>query len=241
MGIKVAIVMPTLNNLAGGYEALESIRGTDKIFWSPIILDNWRENRILAKSWNDGILRSKEMNADLVLVLNDDILFAPGTLQGLVDGWRNKPGHVVMVTGQNVRGNCETPIDIFNYECPLNNEAIYNYNPDFACFMTSPDILEIVGKFDENFAPAYFEDNDYHRRIKLLGFDAASINWAPYYHYGSITQNYDQNNPVVVPPAFEANRFYYNNKWGGEPGKETFNVPYNNYVLTPKDWLPNMR
>lgn len=239
--IKVGVVIPTLNNKSGGYEALHSIKGTDKIFWTPIIMDNWRTKSILSASWNNGILQAKDIECDLVLVINDDVLLAPHTLQGLVESWMQKQSGVVMITGQNIRNSFDFPDQILKYQCPLNEDEVIGGGPDFSCFLTSPEILDIVGKFDENFIPAYFEDNDYHRRIDLLGYKAVSSSWAHYYHYGSTTQNYIDGQPVVMPFEFEQNRNYYSNKWGGEPGKETYTNPYNDPTLTPAMWLPNMR
>jgi hypothetical protein len=238
---KVGVIVPTLTNKGGGYDALASIKGTDEISWTPIILDNWRKNRSIAQSWNEGINIAIDIMCDMVLIINDDILFAPHTLQGLCESWRARPNGVIMVTGRNIKAECDYPEDILRWQAPLNRPEDAYDGPDFSCFMTAPDIISKVGTFDENFYPGYFEDNDYHTRIKLLGYRTANTSWAPYYHFGSITQNYYENLPVVTSPAFEDNRQYYKNKWGGIPGEELFKNPYNDPELTPSMWLPNMR
>jgi GT2 family glycosyltransferase len=113
---------------------------------------------------------------------------------------------------------------------------VYGGGPDFACFMISWEAWKCVGRFDENFTPAYFEDNDYHRRINLAGMEGCSVNTAPYYHYGSQTQNAVATAPVVHPDAFVQNRIYYTIKWGGEPGMESFDTPFNDPTKTWADW-----
>lgn len=238
--ITVGVVIPTLNNLEGAYKALASIKGSYKIFWIPIILDNWRENRSVAESWNYGIEIAAMYECNYVLVINDDILFSPWTLSGLVNAFENKTDeNIVMVTGQNWRDTILNPEDIFNIDIPSYRYHNYNYNPDFACFLARPDIIDIIGKFDENFKLAYFEDNDYHRRIKLLGYEAISTEWAPYFHFGSQTQNkfLEQNgHGVVTPDQYNKNQQYYVDKWGGPPMYESYSNPYNDERMSPAQW-----
>ncbi len=234
----VVVVVPTLNNKAGGYEALQSIRSAFDIWWQPIIIDNWREPRSIAASWNFGVDQAIQMSADYVLIINDDVLFSPWTLTGLVRAFESslKPSNTVMVTGTNMRGSME-PEDIFRIEIPSYKEHEFGLNPDFSCFMIKPETFAKVGSFDENFKPAYFEDNDYHYRIKLCGFEAISSSWAPFYHYGSLTQNYDQNSPTVPPEQFLKNQDYFNRKWGAlGPGMETFQRPFNDPNLPASRW-----
>jgi GT2 family glycosyltransferase len=235
---KVAVVVPTLTNKAGGYEALQSIRCAFDIWWQPIIVDNWRENRVLSNAWNKGIEEGFLLGADYALVINDDVLFSPWTLTGLVRAFQSNltPPNVGMVTAVNLRGQMENPTDIFNIEIPSYETHEFGLNPDFSCFMLDKKTYEKVGTFDENFNPAYFEDNDYHYRMQLLDIQAISTQWAPFYHYGSQTQNNDPNHPVVPSDAFIRNRWYYQNKWGGEPGQEVFKRPYNDDSMPVNKW-----
>jgi len=81
-------------------------------------------------------------------------------------------------------------------------------------------------RFDENFYPAYFEDNDFHRQIKLLNEDMYVGNvefLTPTVKRNSMTIEKDPS----VNKRFVTNREYYVQKWGGEPGKELFNTPFN--------------
>jgi len=238
--ITIGVVVPTLSNLAGGYLALQSIKSAYSIIWMPIILDNWNEHRSVAESWNLGIEIADHYQCDYALVINDDVLFSPWTMSGLVNALANPPDdNVVMVTGQNLRGHLHNPEDIFNIEIPSYREHSYGNNPDFACFMVKPDIIDIIGKFDENFKLAYFEDNDYHRRIQLLGYEAISTSWAPYFHFGSQTQNkflHEVGHGVVSADQFNQNRQYYMDKWGGDLGYETYQNPYNDESMTAAQW-----
>jgi GT2 family glycosyltransferase len=94
----------------------------------------------------------------------------------------------------------------------------------WCAFMLSADTFNEVGKFDESIFPAYFEDNDYHIRMKLAGksyFQTEFLNPEIYRNSQTILKDSTINN------RFNDNKNYYINKWGGEPGKETFATPFN--------------
>jgi len=86
----------------------------------------------------------------------------------------------------------------------------------------------MVGSFDERLYPAYFEDNDYHYRIRLAGMRAITHPPAMFYHYGSRTQNEAGGAPLVPGNVFDENRRRYIQKWGGPPGCEQFRKPFGN-------------
>jgi GT2 family glycosyltransferase len=83
-----------------------------------------------------------------------------------------------------------------------------------------------VGPFDEKFWPGYFEDNDYHRRMKLLGIEELQVKNTDYYHHVSATLNSLNGEERRVHDAnFRRNEMYYRHKWGGPPGHETLTEP----------------
>jgi len=98
--------------------------------------------------------------------------------------------------------------------------------PDFSCFLISRECHERY-RFDEGFTPAYFEDNDYHRRMQLAGAGDKiySVN-VPYLHYGSATINRSEKAREGWNAQFEQSRSYYVRKWGGLPGEERYKVPF---------------
>lgn len=96
----------------------------------------------------------------------------------------------------------------------------------YAVLAVSATTLERVGWFDENFAPAYYEDNDFDYRCRLAGIEVAALP-AAYVHHTSSTINsspsYAQQNQLTFLP----NGNYYRDKWGGEPMAETYTTPFN--------------
>jgi len=116
-----------------------------------------------------------------------------------------------------------------------NEEEILNFidNNDFSlatttltwcAFIISSKTFFEVGPFDEAIYPAYFEDNDYAYRLKLAGVPHSCydfLNPETFINSGSIAKDPSLN------LNFENNRKYFISKWGGEPGKETFETAFN--------------
>ncbi len=108
-----------------------------------------------------------------------------------------------------------------------------------------------IGLVDENFMPAYFEDNDFHRRVQLAGLDWAHLGntayekngrvipAAPATHLGSQTIASDAEYAAHNNNTFHNwNRTHYVMKWGGDPGGEKFVTPYND-PTKPITWWPD--
>lgn len=231
--MRIGIVIPVLNQFEKAVRAIESIN--TRYDYEVKIIPQYKVDQPLAAAWNQGLDWSLWRHHSFTLIINDDILFTKQCIDNMVDSFlrMEKENYCAMITGNNIRGLFDDPDHALEYETDV---RAYQECPDFACFMVRPTIKTRVGSFDENFSPAYFEDNDYHYRIKLAGLYAFNDVSAPYYHYGSQTQNANSDLPVVPPFAFELNRSYYIDKWGGEPGKETYMHPYNNPSLNYYQW-----
>lgn len=96
--------------------------------------------------------------------------------------------------------------------------------PDWCAFIISKKIYNKVGRFDECFFPAYYEDNSYEYRMKLKGvtmITSPSLN--PFIYNKSKTMD---KMPELQELA-KNNKQLYIKMWGGEPKKETFKKPYN--------------
>lgn len=98
--------------------------------------------------------------------------------------------------------------------------------PDFSCFLITAECHRYF-QFDERFIPAYFEDNDYHRRLQLAGLGDKIFSLPiPYLHYGSGTLRNVERLNQGWHAKFEACKRYYSEKWGGVPGQETHTSPF---------------
>jgi GT2 family glycosyltransferase len=94
---------------------------------------------------------------------------------------------------------------------------------DWCMFVISREAWATIGKFDETFYPAYFEDSDYKYRAKLAGVPVYDILKPPARFVTSGTADKDKS----ILDHVSKNRDYYISKWGGEPGKEIYTVPFN--------------
>lgn len=147
---------------------------------------------------------------------NNDILINSGTIDTLVDEILG--GGCALITATDVCGKIAEPCTIQTYKVP--KQAQVSESPEFSCFMLKKSTVDKIGYFDPNFYPAYFEDNDYHHRLKIAGLHAYKTNQAVYYHYGSRTMKQDDEIKALVNNGYAINREYYIDKWGGLPGEE---------------------
>lgn len=94
--------------------------------------------------------------------------------------------------------------------------------------------ISIVGYFDEGFYPAYYEDNDYHYRMKLQGLDFICSD-KELYELGVNGEGSQTLNSTMTPQyikdcinaGFISNQYRYICKWGGMPDRERFKIPFN--------------
>lgn len=152
----------------------------------------------VAKSWN---LFMTTIALDYVLIANDDIAVHENTLKLFLDAAESTKDS--LLTAEGMLGNA------------------------YSLFLLKQDIYKSIGPFDENFSPAYYEDNDYDYRRRLLGYGFLSIAGATCTHEGSSTlKRYTPDEMNNHHNTFNRNSNYYRAKWGGVPGSESFTTPF---------------
>lgn len=84
-------------------------------------------------------------------------------------------------------------------------------------------------RFDEAFYPAYFEDKDYFRRMRLDNLKLLSHSFLnPIKYINSATISKDGGDPSINKNFAQLQNLYMN-KWGGLPGQEIFDSPFNKF------------
>ena len=146
---------------------------------------------------------------------------------------RTSPG-AWLISGNDIQFS---PGDIGRIKTTLevNQDASIVCAMGYAVFCFTPLGIRTVGMFDENFYPAYFEDNDHFRRVALTKSKAVGVDGFKAVHgeppnWGSCTVNSDPSLQRKNGVTFVNLRDYYRRKWGGEPGQETYPTPYNKAV-----------
>jgi len=174
-----------------------------------------RYNLGVAASWNRIVMHGMSLGYDRITISSNDTRLLPGTLAYMEEQVPCGPDDVLWMLG------------------------------GFNAFRLHTSFIHKVGWFDENFYPAYFEDNDFVRRCELAG--------AKYYHLprcnagtettmdapmeiGAVDiESGGGSRTVGSDPVYAKhnrntfgnwNATHYRMKWGGAPGGEKFTIPY---------------
>lgn len=127
-------------------------------------------------------------------------------------------------------------IAIVNDDVELNVDALERLNAaadncDFVdagggCLFTQTrTCTELVGPYDENFYPAYYEDSDYERRLALAGVTQHRLSGLIAHHEDRATMFADTSGEIGR--GMTQNGELFRRKWGDLPGKEVFTEPFN--------------
>ena len=166
---------------------------------------NAPRNLGVAGGWNALLEHVKHQDPEAwALVVNDDIEFLPDTIQRF----------------------SEAPV----YDLMLVGDGVHAVNA-FSMFFVKPiELLSKVGPFDSTIWPAYYDDNDMHYRMKLLGYGLQPVENCGAVHNegGSATiKSYTPEERLKHDMQFTRNGEYYMMKWGNLPGNETYITPFN--------------
>lgn len=148
----------------------------------------------VARSWN-MLCAEILQHHQYAIILNDDVYWGKGQAEVLEYFEKNK-----------------------------DNPWFFLSTYGFCSFAMSRKVWQLVGPFDKNFYPAYFEDNDYLRRLHLARVNVHNDPFlSPSIHRNSssIQKTPELNN------GWKPNQDYYITKWGGKPGEEKFIIPFN--------------
>lgn len=158
------------------------------------------DNMGVARAWNMGIKFMREKGAEILWIVSSGLKFKHGFYEDVLLNGNGKNSEFGLLTNQAWR-----------------------------CIGIGTHTFDVCGKFDENFYPGYYEDNDFLYRMKIAKIhDPSSEIMLP-------KINVDAE---VIEPAHVRTRGlakinmrelvnYYYFKWGGFPGTETYRHPWN--------------
>lgn len=164
-------------------------------------------NAGVAASWNLGVHEALLLGADFVTLCSAAVRFEP-------DG-----GAALCRTADLASENEQWP---YGFESMMG----------WKCITLGADTFGQVGFFDENFYPAYFEDNDYIWRMRCAGIlepagtsrSTRKIPWVGALKY-EVTEDAHALKHAGVKVDFASLEKYYVSKWGGPPGEEKTCTP----------------
>lgn len=207
--IKLVVVIPTINRADLLNEALEKYFEDFKETHIAIC-DNGKQDIItreenfmiyrpennlgVSASWNMLIDYADKINATHVLVLNDDI-------------YLGRTEHEVKMIIKN------------------NPSADFiNSFQNWCSFILKLDMWKKAGSFDEEFYPAYFEDNSFDYKMTLVNAEKAWTSFLdPIVYRNSMTIAKDP----TLNQRFAQNRQLYIDMWGGIPTQEKYKTKFN--------------
>lgn len=157
-----------------------------------------------SRSWNIGAREVLERNLDYLVIMSASMRFGPAMHTKWT--WQMKTF----------------------WESPL----IESEGHSFHLIAIHRRVFDMVGFFDENFYPGYFEAVDYDRRFRLCGIGGWPRAWV-----NALSQGTGLTLPLINCPAAPL-LAYYKEKWGGDKGEEIFNVPFGDKPMN--FWEPAM-
>jgi GT2 family glycosyltransferase len=159
-----------------------------------VIVIHQKKNIGVAASWN-YLCREIFKDHTHAAILNDDVLWRPN------DSMRPLSGFI----SRSQRDFYKTQLD------------------NWCVFILPKKTFEKIGEFNTLFYPAYFEDRDYMRRMKLAGCSIMqNICFNPIVYYESLSTKKDNS----LLDNFDRNEQLYIEMWGGLPGQEKFDRPF---------------
>lgn len=212
MSNKLALIVPVLNQ----FELFTNMISTVDYPVKPYIIRNWENNIGVAAAWNQGIRRATKDGYRYAMICNDDVLFEPEAIKKAFDCLQNTDATIVSPNF------CVPSRDGMEMYFKRDEGVIESIH--WSCIIVDMyQLVESCGWFDENFFPAYFEDNDMYYRMHLAGLKHYLTTEKGFYHKQSATSG-----AVVTQDLWNFCEGYYKYKWGGPPGEELYEHPFNN-------------
>lgn len=227
--LDVAIVIPVFNELTYTINCLESLKQSGVRDSQILIVNNGStdgtaeflasrpeirvihnpENLGCGFAWNQGAKASSPL---WTIVMNNDVLVAPGWLEGFV-GFAEKERFDVVSPAM-----CEGELD---YD--FRDHAVgfmHRMNPvrrwgmaHGVCFMVHRRVFDVLGGFDSDPRLGGYEDDEFFRRARRAGFRLAISGAVILHHFGSVTQKSIKTSRHQ-PNVILGDRDYYRKKTG---------------------------
>lgn len=169
-----------------------------------LVVDNTQKNLGVSRSWNLGIDKMRADDTNWIIIVSTAIRFKQGGLD-MIDILEQRPEQNVLES-----------LNVYGWHLIAFNRRL----------------IDIVGKFDENFYPAYFEDLDYSIRIqKTFRLDNSHPLWDKIpVDVEDMGMALSVKNKLIDAPSAPLIA-YFQRKWGRHPGewqKPEYDHPFNN-------------
>ena len=189
----------------GTREYLESVKASHNNI--TLILNE--ENVGYSKGNNQGIKAILDKDYEYIGLLNNDIMFTPNWLKDTLSIFeKDKQLGMVSPRIQKHKSiNKQNYLSKYkNYLKKFKGDFSYSLAPLFCCVFVKKEVIEKIGLMDENYTPAFWEDQDYIFRTFYAGYSLARSNLSFVFH------NHSQTSKSVPSEIFKRNEKYFFNK-----------------------------
>jgi GT2 family glycosyltransferase len=264
MDIRVSIIVPFLNHPDVTIECLDAIQKftpSDRYPYEVILINDGSDledaNRVsdffvtlpspksyhvnvtnmgFSSAVNKGIELSR---GEFIAVFNNDIIVTDGWLDPLIEvmEWNNEVG---MVTGSLFTNKSDLQAAIEN-----RNELDTRFNlwEKQGPWLFRKKVFDDIGVFDEQFNPAYYEDDDILVRMCLKKWVFGRADNSVSFHYLGVTRK-GELLKREGEGYYEANFLKFCNKWGLDTGSRfaiiydrTYDANKIQYIKIPREML----
>lgn len=235
--VYLSIITLTYNNIKYTKQYIESLYKYTKNF-ELIIVDNgstdgtveyieslkYNNIKLIKNSENLGFSKGnnqaiKIAEGEFIGFLNNDILLYPNWFEecekvfSVNNAGFVSPREIIPDMLYDFDQNYISYFKSLHYD---SNCDISYKNCSFSCVITKKNILDKIGLFNENYYPAYFEDDDMKCRAIELGLELYVANKACFYHHNAITgknNNYNfEKNKKLFWETYKYGKYLYVDK-----------------------------
>lgn len=212
--------------LNGGQDLIKQYKCIDHPVKRYVVIDNSEGKH---KDVKDAIEYLRDHPSpfidDLVIICNRQNVGFSGSVNQIIKQNSDKPYWFVMSSDWHPQPGELSKLAVRLEEPFIGLKCDPTQNA-YSAIVFTPNLIRMVGLMDENFYPAYFEDNDYNYRLSLATLTLELFE-LKYEHKVSSTLHsssaYEEKNRTT----FQNNFDYYVKKWGGGPGAEKYFSPFN--------------
>jgi GT2 family glycosyltransferase len=195
---------------ASGEETRNYLDAFYKTHSDKVTLIRNQTNLGFLKAANQGLRKSE---GAYVCLLNNDTVVTKSWLQELISVAENNPQLGILNPSSTTLGQKVALKDIDKYAAKIKRyqgEYIEMAQASGFCMFITRRAINEIGVLDESYGMGYFEDTDYSRRAKEVGFRIARVKASYVYH---------QENASFIKlkrrdETFAANRKIFEERWG---------------------------